>query len=439
MGIVLGWWMSRRIVDGVLRSSAESTALYVKSFLEPHVQKLMPGEMLSEEELASLDASCAILLNPDNIISVKIWRPDGVIIYSSLRNLIGHKFATTELAPALLGETKGYLNALEEEENEVERQLNIPSYEVYVPLYHKNGKIVAVGEFYQNAKHLEEEVAGSVTETWIAVAIATLTMFLLLSSIVYRGSLTIERQKAALRTRLIQQAKLHRANSALQERVLTALNESARIDEQIQRRIGAELHDGPTQLLALLLLRLDEIEAMLGRKIDSSRSHALIETVKHAAADALKDIRAISTGLFLPTAEPGASVLEIVQSIIRNHEQRTKSDVTFEAGSFPDRLPAEIVRCICRVTQEALTNAYKHAGAKGQRVSISVKNGQIRLIISDQGPGLMFGVEASHDQNSGLGLHAMRYRLEAVGGTLEAQSLPNTGTTLICVIPCAPH
>jgi signal transduction histidine kinase len=431
--IAVGAWMSARIADGVLRAGAGASALYMSSFFEPHIQSLARDGKLTAGDLESLAKVSSDLAARRQVASIKIWRPDGTIIYSTQSKLIGHTFSTTAVEPALRGEIRAAMASLDEEDSEFERNLAIPLYEVIVPLYKSGtGEIIAVGEFYGNAGDLVGEMSAAARSSWLVVAVSALVMLGGLSFIVYRGSGTIERQRELLKERLREQTSLRLAHSALEEKMRNALGKTARIDEQAQRRLGAELHDGPVQLVSFVLLRLDEVrESLVGAKAPTE----VVDEVRRSASQALKDIRSIAGGLLLPELDDESNALEAVRRIVAAHQSRTNSTVSFQACDVPDRLPPELVRCIGRVTQEALTNAFKHAGAVEQVVSLLTRNGLIRLSICDGGPGFEPARSSSGMGDEGLGLVGMKYRVESVGGNFEVRSDPSHGTEILARFP----
>jgi signal transduction histidine kinase len=254
-----------------------------------------------------------------------------------------------------------------------------------------------------------------------------------LFAIVYRGSTTIERQRALLKERLREQTWLRHSHSTLEARMRTALSETARIDEQVQRRLGVELHDGPVQLVSFVLLRLDE---MRSAPTDPHGSSETLEDIRASASQALKDIRSIASGLILPGVDDASDPHEVVRTIIDAHESRTGSQVTLCADEVPKRLAPDLIRCISRIVQEALTNAFKHAGAADQMVTMSTQDGMLRLSICDGGPGIDTSKPTGKRRNEGLGLTGMKHRAESVGGSLEIVSQPDLGTAVVVLIPC---
>ena len=304
----------------------------------------------------------------------------------------------------------------------------MPLYEIFAPLY-KNGtgKIIGIAEFYQTADELFG--ARTVPDAWFVVGGSALGMFVVLFAIVHRGSVRIEQQRLMLKRRLREQARLRRNNSELEKRMREALVQAARIDDLIQRRLGAELHDGPAQLLALVLVRLDEIRAVLEK---TSTSTAVVDDLQSVASEALKTIRVISSDLFLPGADGAGDLVEVLGTVVRNHRRRTNSTVALDVQNIPEQLSGEIIRCVARVVQEALNNSFKHAGAANQSVFADGAGHALIVSICDCGPGIK---DANTSTPEKLGLRGMKYRVDAIGGLFELRSRAESGTEVWCKIP----
>jgi signal transduction histidine kinase len=427
--VAVGTWMSAHLEDGALRSGAGAAALYMSSFIEPHIQSIDDGGMLSSDDLANLYKISSDLSLRRHVKSIKIWRPDGTILFSNRQTLIGRKFSSVAIQPSLDGDIRVAMANLNEDDSEFERTLAIPLYEIFAPLYRNGtGKIIAVAEFYRDADELLDNTT-TVRNSWLIVGVSSLGMFLALFAIVYRGSAKIEQQRSLLKRRFREQANLRRANSELERRMRDALTETARIDDLIQRRLGAELHDGPAQLVAFVLLRLDEIGTVSGETLTSA---GVIEDLRRVASDALKNIRMISNDLFLPSADGTNDLVEVLKAVTRNHERRTNSTVALSVLNIPERISTEIIRCVGRVVQEALNNCFKHAGAVNQAVSVAGVDHSLVISIRDGGPGM---AEQNALTTEKLGLRGMKYRVEAVGGVFEVKSRQGNGTEVRCKIP----
>ncbi|WP_239481954.1 sensor histidine kinase [Zestomonas insulae] len=430
---LVGQVVSTTVERAAVQSAAEAGAVYMEAFLEPFVQELVVANELSRQSIEAIDR---LMVNGSlnrHVVSVKVWRADGKVLYSTDKSMVGKTFATDEIAEALRGRIVTGLEELDEDENQFERRLNTPLYEIYAPLREfGTGRILAVGEFYEQAEALEREISNVRRQVWAVVGAATLAMLILLFVIVRRGDRIIDQQQTALHQRVREQARLHARNTVLQRRINTANHEFSRVNELTMRRIGADLHDGPAQLLTLILVMLDDFaeqQKERGEPVTDSQD-STYEVMRSAAADALREIRAISRGLVLP--EIGDLTLdEELHLVAQRHEQRTSTQVRLELGSLPAHAPLPLKFCIYRFVQEGLTNAYRHAGGQGQRVSAQYRNGQLTVEVADAGPGIAKAdMLAECLGNTRLGLAGMRYRVEALGGHFHVSSVPGQGTTL---------
>lgn len=221
------------------------------------------------------------------------------------------------------------------------------------------------------------------------------------------------------RAQLIEQiAELRRQIDESQRRLVE-------INDLVLRRVGVELHDGPAQLISFALLRLDDLQPQ-GAPTSGHTPPSDLERVRGALQDALGEIRSMAAGLMLPelTGVPPADVLHLA---VRSHERRTATSVAYEAEGLPEQLPAAIKSCLYRFTQEALNNAYRHAGGRGQAVRARCQHDTIEVEVADAGPGFEPGSESVGGR---LGLQGMRERVTSLGGTLEIESRPGVGTRL---------
>lgn len=258
--------------------------------------------------------------------------------------------------------------------------------------------------------------------SWLVVALLAAAMVLALFSIVADGSRTIERQRSALTRHISELSNLLQQNKALHDRVKRGARQVVEDQENFLRQIGSELHDGPAQLIGLALLRLDPLHATGS---DGKMVHDALD-------DALDEIRNISAGLLLPEAR-GQNLEEALRHTIGGHERRTRTTVSFLAGKWRSEPPQHVNQCLCRVVQEGLSNAFRHAEGRGQCVVVRSDDKSIIVEIHDEGPGFMAGRVAADHRH--MGLLGLRGRVESIGGTLAVYCLPNRGTRLIASLP----
>ncbi|RKS28623.1 histidine kinase [Pseudomonas sp. WPR_5_2] len=414
----VGNLVSVGIENAAVQSAAEAGAQYMDTFLEPYVQEMSRDNGLSAESVQSLDRLTQSRSLKQHIVSIKIWRADGTVVYSTNKAITNHKFPLDEIREALKGNVVTDLKDLDEDENEFERELNLPLYEIYAPLRDSSsGKIIAVGEFYEKADSLKREVNQVREQVWVVVGAATLAMLTLLFFIVRRGDKIIQQQQVALRLRLQEQTRLHISNAELQRKIATATQEFSRVNELTLRRIGADLHDGPAQLLTLILIRLDDLVENC-----SAVDQESLETIRGAATDALREVRDLSRGLALPEIND-LSLVEELQLVAQRHEQRTGTKVTLTLARLPKVAPLPLKLCLYRFVQEALNNAYRYANGEGQVIQAQYSDDVLNISVRDRGPGM--AADAMLLEKSGrtrLGLAGLRYRVESLGGLFSIDS-----------------
>lgn len=420
---VLGLWVSKTIEKGIKQHAAARTALYMENFIAPHLQAYTNKE-LSGEDAKAIDLVLANDAKRMNVVALKIWAHDGRIIFATQKDLVGRQFSVTPtLSRALSGnpgiqfdDTPHLDHAIPSAARSDDTLL-----EIYVPIRNsKTGDIIAVAEFYEIATDLHRQLHRTQWESWIVTALVSFSIIIGLYSIVAKGSRTIEIQRASLADRIQMLSDLLRQNQELRQRVQRASRRAAEDTELHLRRLGSDLHDGPAQLLALALLKLDKIFDGPKKRLDDRA------TVRSVLSDAMSEIRDISSGLALPEIER-LSLLEALMLIVAEHVRRTSTTVSCALPNIPIDIPHPVKLCLCRFVQEALSNAFKHANGVGQRVDASWNEQAIVIEVSDQGPGI---AAAPSPARQALGLIGLRNRLESLGGTLTVHSKPGEGTRL---------
>jgi signal transduction histidine kinase len=408
--VVLGSFVSAEIEENVIHNAAAATALYVNSLHGPHLQELATGSELSEESLRALDASFRRTALDRQIISVKIWRPDRQIVYSTRRHLIGQTFsASPNLLKALKGEVAAAFGDPTDEADVAEGNLEAPMLEIYVPIRAMDDdRVIAVAEFFTHAGLLKSGLDTARLHSWVAVGVVALLQIILLYGIVSRGNKTIESQRA---------------------RLIDARRESIETNEHFLRRVSADLHDGPAQLISLALLRLDSLRPLAA---DHSRSDEF-EKIRTALQDSLREIRQLSAGLAPPHIEtqPLRRVLELA---IRQHEQRTGTAVDATIGALPECISPLYKVCLYRLVQEGLNNAYRHAAGAGQTVQADSNGDEFSIEVADSGPGFSSSNGGAGDR---LGLAGLRNRVEALGGKFSVETQLGSGTRVRASFPVA--
>ena len=337
------------------------------------------------------------------------------MLFSPFAALIGQRFDMTgERGEAARGAVIGDISDLSDPENAYERERWSHLIELYLPVRASGSdRVIAVAEFYQLPDELEAEVNRDRLIAWGLVAGATVLAYLALVRVVRQGSETILRQQEELRRRVDDLSSLLDQNARLSDRIRHAAARTTALTELERRRIGSDLHDGPSQSLAFALLRLDAV----GSRPDAptQTSDRDLEAVRVAMNEALTDMRSIAAGLRTPELER-ASPADIVRRAVTEHERRAGHPATVDLAGIPDDGPLATKIALYRILSEALSNATRHGGGAEVSVTATERDGFLELEVHDSGPGFDPGRQpgAGH-----LGLAGMRERAELLGGTFE--------------------
>lgn len=432
----VGWWIAWQIKAGVVNHTGYTIALYVDSFIAPPLQELASSSDLSPQTVTQLERMLTGTVLGQEVIAFKVWGPGGRIIYSPEADLIGRSFPVgSDLKAAWEGQVVANISDLEDAENVQERLQARQLLEIYSPVRAAGrGDVIGVVEFYQRVDDLEGLVLAAQQRSWLIIAAVTFGMYVLLSGFVQRSSDTIVRQQAELRSQVTRLTEVFTQNEELHERVRRAAARNTELNERFLRRVSAELHDGPAQYLGLALLRIDQV-ATVCESLDAPNLVEDLEMIQIALSQAMQEVRGISAGLGLPEIE-GLNVSELVGRVVRAHERRTITHVQVELVDVPERLAEATRITLYRVIQEALSNAFHHAGGAGQRVELRGADEWIQLRVIDRGPGFAPPTKARWGEH--MGLAGMRERVESLSGEFAIDSRPDEGTAICVRLPCQP-
>ncbi len=429
--LVIGSWVTARIEQSVVDSSAAAAAMLVESLVSPLTQELAEGERLSDPAIRALDEVFSNTAMGDRIVSFRLWKDDGLIVYASDPDMVGARYPESpQLARAWAGTVAATFGGLDDDESAAEAELGLPLLEVYSPVRQVwSGEVIAVAEFYEVATALRDDLSEARRGSWLLVSGAFLASGLLLFGIVKAGGRTIERQKSQLRAQVAESRGFARQNADLRRRATGAAARAAAQAEKDLRRISADLHDGPAQYVALASMRLDAIVP------DTPDTGDDVASVRNALKAALSEIRAISRGLSLPDLE-SLDLVEVVRRAVESHSAPEGARISVDcAGLEGSAVPDSVKICIYRFLQEALSNAARHAGGADVAVRLEIAGRTLRASVADRGPGFDPAAPRGIGPDGGQGLAGLRDRAESLGGALDIRSAPGAGTTLTLTLP----
>jgi signal transduction histidine kinase len=236
-----------------------------------------------------------------------------------------------------------------------------------------------------------------------------------------------------LRAKVSVFADLHRKTQQLEilNRELRTLSSNliATQDDE-RRRIARELHDSLGQELSAAKMMTDKI-VMLNRSSESTKE--AIE-VSNLIDHAIQQVRSISYLLHPPLLDE-IGLQSALQFYLEGFTKRSGIEISLDMqpSSFP-RLSLEMETAIFRIVQEAVTNVFRHSGAREAWVKLVKDENQVVGIVRDNGKGIADGVMEGRPDRIGVGIGGMRQRVKEFDGALRIGNA-NPGTFVEVVFP----
>ena len=201
--------------------------------------------------------------------------------------------------------------------------------------------------------------------------------------------------------------------------------------EEERRRVAREIHDGPAQTLANIVLRLEIAEKLL--ELDPSRVKAELKDLKNLVRANLQDIRRIIFDL-RPMALDDLGIVPAISKYLDNFQETYGINCNLVIEGRERRLLPAMEVALFRLVQEGMTNVAKHAHSTKVEIYLIYKEDWTIARIQDYGKG--FEVKtAMNAPGEHFGLVGMRERVEMFSGRFSIQSIIGKGTSIEFSIP----
>jgi PAS domain S-box-containing protein len=195
--------------------------------------------------------------------------------------------------------------------------------------------------------------------------------------------------------------------------------------ETERKRIARELHDEAGQALTGINFSLETIEKSLSK--EDSQIKELIQEIKKQLNRTYQEMRRISYRLH-PALLTDLGLEPALDSYLAAISKHSDLDIHFRMVGFDNRIDPDLETLLYRLSQEALTNTLKHAGAETFHLSIIRSYPNIIFVAEDDGVG--FDVSKMDHHQHGLGLLSMRERASIAGGKFNLRTAPGSGTRI---------
>jgi two-component system sensor histidine kinase DegS len=211
------------------------------------------------------------------------------------------------------------------------------------------------------------------------------------------------------------------------------LQQITRAQEEERKRIARELHDDTAQVLSSLSRQLDNFirkkhgfapnEVLFLRDLQTQLNRGLQSMQRF-----VQDLR--------PSLLDDLGLIPAVRSLVKGLQDSDGIDAELKIIGGERRFPLEVELLLFRIVQEALNNIRRHAQASEAQVVMEFKADEVRVTVTDNGRGFELRGDVDDLPRIGkLGLAGMQERARLLGGTLEVNSVPGQGTTLVVDVP----
>jgi signal transduction histidine kinase len=203
-------------------------------------------------------------------------------------------------------------------------------------------------------------------------------------------------------------------------------NRLVTVQDEERRRLARELHDGLGQELTAAKMIVDGIRA--------AESREKVEEASKLIQDALQQVRTISHLLHPPLLDElglEAALRWYLEGLAKRSGIKTSLEIQ---PPHLSRFTPELENAVYRIVQEALTNVFRHSGAREARVELAQTNGQLTISVRDDGKGIPKRLTEFKPGSVGVGIGGMRQRVSELGGKLKLENA-NPGTLVQVVIP----
>lgn len=199
--------------------------------------------------------------------------------------------------------------------------------------------------------------------------------------------------------------------------------------EEERKRVAREIHDGPAQSMANVVLRTELVEKVfIHEGIEKAREE--LNEIKGMIRESLTDVRRIIFNL-RPMALDDLGLVPTLKRYIEELSKKNHTDFEFKTFGKENRLPSAMEVALFRLVQESLNNVIKHAKATDVQLKLEFQRDRIFLIVSDNG----IGFDMKQKTREGFGILGMKERIKLLEGQIVIQSAPGKGTKLFLSIP----
>lgn len=208
-------------------------------------------------------------------------------------------------------------------------------------------------------------------------------------------------------------------------------------DEEARRELARDLHDGPTQTIAAIAMRVNFVRSLVSR--DPTQAVDELIKVEELAKETSKEIRGMLFTL-RPLVLETQGLTAAVETVSKRLRENDGLNVRLVGGENGELIDEKAQSVVFSIVEEALGNARKYSKASIIEVRFWQEDNLFVARVQDDGVGFdTTAVNRDYSSRGSLGMVNMRERAERIDGSLRVESVPGRGTSVILVVPLAKH
>ena len=225
-------------------------------------------------------------------------------------------------------------------------------------------------------------------------------------------------------------------NAQLYQSLIEEKERIVEVEEDARKKLARDLHDGPTQSIAAIAMRLNYARMILEKKADVNEAIGELQRIEHLARRTTKEIRHMLftlRPLILETQGLQAALEQYINKLTDTYPTPIHLKITPNIDQLLDQNTQGV---IFYILEEAIGNARKNAEADNIWVRTYVKGDTFFAEVEDDGCGFdVEEVQSSYDERSSLGMINMYERAELIDGDLSITSAIGEGTKVTLAVP----
>ncbi|GBF32581.1 two component sensor histidine kinase [Desulfocucumis palustris] len=205
-----------------------------------------------------------------------------------------------------------------------------------------------------------------------------------------------------------------------------------RAQEEERRKVARDIHDGPAQLLANIIMRTEYCLKLLDK--DQAGVREELVALQAMVRQSLQDVRKIIFDL-RPMVLDDLGLIPALNHFLDDFFIQNGIPVDINITGEPRRFSMPMEIALFRVVQESISNIKKHSQASHVNVKMEILSHKINLIIKDNGKGFNIKEVFADKKREGYGLIGMRERIQVLNGEFSISASPGRGTTINISVP----